>query len=59
MAAVGLAHLLASFLFGVRTIDPLAFAAAAAALLLIGAVAAFIPAYRAANVDPVAALREQ
>jgi putative ABC transport system permease protein len=59
VAAVGLAHLLASFLFGVRTIDPLAFAAAAVALLLIGAVAAFIPAYRAANVDPVAALREQ
>lgn len=59
IAAVVLTRVLASFLFGVRAIDPLAFAASAAALLLIGVAAAFIPAYRAASVDPVSALREQ
>jgi len=50
---------LTSFLFGVKPVDPLAFAAASAALLVIGVVAAFVPAWRAGMVDPALALREQ
>ncbi|MFL5574492.1 MAG: ADOP family duplicated permease [Gemmatimonadaceae bacterium] len=54
-----LARLLASFLFGVGTVDPLAVAAASAALLAVGLVAAFVPARRAGTVDPALVLREQ
>jgi predicted permease len=54
-----LARLLATFLFGVSTVDPLAFAAASAALLLIGIAAAAIPARRAGTVDPALVMREQ
>jgi predicted permease len=62
LGAVGtavLARLLASFLFGVSTVDPVAFAAASAMLLAIGVAAAFIPARRAGGVDPALVLREQ
>jgi predicted permease len=59
IGAAALTRLLASFLFGVSTVDPLAFAASSAALLAIGAVAAFIPARRAGTVDPALVLREQ
>ena len=52
-------RLLASFLFHVEATDPLAFAAASVALLVIGAAAAFVPARRAGTVDPALALREQ
>ena len=62
LGAVGTAALgrvLASFLFGVSSVDPLAFAAASAALLAIGVAAAFVPAWRAGSVDPANVLREQ
>jgi len=62
IGAVGtavLARLLASFLFGVSAVDPVAFAAASAALLAIGILAAFVPARRAGTVDPALVLREQ
>lgn len=57
--AAVLTRLLSSFLYGVSAIDPIAFAAAGAALLAVGAVAAFVPAWRAGMADPVIALREQ
>jgi ABC-type lipoprotein release transport system permease subunit len=50
---------LTSFLYGVSKVDPIAFAAASAALLLIGLAAAFVPARRAGTVDPALVLREQ
>jgi len=53
-----LARLLVSFLFGVSTVDPIAFLAASLALLLIGCAAAFVPAWRAGSVDPALVLRE-
>jgi predicted permease len=56
-AAVGLMRLMKSLLFGVSALDPLAFAAASAALVLAAALASFLPARRAAAVDPVEALR--
>jgi predicted lysophospholipase L1 biosynthesis ABC-type transport system permease subunit len=58
VAAAMLTRLLSSFLYGVSAIDPIAFAAAGAALLGIGIVAAFVPAWRAGMADPVIALRE-
>jgi predicted permease len=57
--AAGLTRLLSSFLYGVSAIDPIAFAAAGAALLGVGMLAAFVPAWRAGTTDPVIALREQ
>jgi ABC-type antimicrobial peptide transport system permease subunit len=57
--AVALARLLVSFLFGVSSVDPIAFLAASLALLLTGAAAAFIPARRAGTVDPARVLREE
>jgi predicted permease len=59
LGAVVLTRLLTSFLYGVSSVDPIAFAAASAALLVIGLVAAFIPARRAGTVDPAMVLREQ
>jgi predicted permease len=57
--AVILRGVLTSFLFGVSAVDPLAFGMASAALLLVGVVAAFVPAWRAGSVDPALVLREQ
>jgi predicted permease len=57
--ALALGGLLESFLFEVRTIDPLTFVLASALLLLVSAVASYVPARRAATVDPMAALRDE
>jgi putative ABC transport system permease protein len=57
-AALG-TRLLGAFLHNVSAIDPIAFAGATLALLAIGALAAFVPAYRAGTVDPAIVLREQ
>jgi len=53
-----LTRLLSSFLYGVRPIDPIAFVSAGAALLAVGTVAAFFPAWRAGMANPLIALRE-
>jgi len=58
IGTVLLARVLVSFLFGVSTVDPIAFIAASAALLLIGVAAALVPAWRAGTVDPAMVLRE-
>ena len=47
----------ASMLFGVEPSDPVALALAAVALCGVGLAAAYIPARRAAAVDPMTALR--
>lgn len=59
VAVAVLARLLASLLFGVGATDPVALAAAAAVLLLVGVTAALAPALRASRVDPATVLREQ
>jgi putative ABC transport system permease protein len=59
LAAVVLARMLTSFLFGVSAVDPASFAAATIVLLVIAMTAAFIPARRAGTVDPALVLREQ
>ena len=53
------ARFLKSFLFGVNTADPMALGAAALALIAISALASWIPARRAARVDPAGALRAE
>jgi len=51
------ARVLRSVLYGVTPVDPLVYAAAAAALLAVSLAAGWIPARRASSVDPVLALR--
>jgi ABC-type antimicrobial peptide transport system permease subunit len=50
-------HLMASQLYGVSAYDPLALAAATATLALCAGLAGFIPARRAASIEPMQALR--
>ena len=52
VGAAALTRLLSSLLFGVSAIDPVAFAAAAAALLAVGLLAALVPAWRAGTRRP-------
>jgi predicted permease len=56
-AALGLTRYLQSFLFGVRPTDPLTLTAVAALLVGVALIACYIPARRAAKVDPIVALR--
>jgi ABC-type antimicrobial peptide transport system permease subunit len=55
--ALWLAHFTRSFLFGVRPNDPIVLVAAGTLLLLVCALAAWLPASRAARIDPNTALR--
>jgi putative ABC transport system permease protein len=52
-------RLLSSFLYGVTTTDLPAFGSAAIALFLVALVATYLPARRAARVDPMTALRAE
>jgi putative ABC transport system permease protein len=59
IAALGLTRLLTSMLVGVAPTDPITFAGVAALFLLIAALSCWLPARRAAALDPTAALREK
>jgi putative ABC transport system permease protein len=56
--ALGLARVLSSLLFGVTAADPLTFLAVTVLVIAAGLAACYVPARRAARVDPIAALRE-
>ncbi len=53
------ARLFSGLLYGLSPADPFTVAAAAALLLVIAAVAALVPAFRAATIDPLSALRQE
>jgi putative ABC transport system permease protein len=57
--AYGLAHLVANLLRGVRSDDPLIFSAITAIIAVVALVASWLPARRAARIDPMVALRDE
>jgi len=57
--ALGLSSLLKSLLFGVFPQDPLTFVIVPVVLMSVGLAAAYVPARRAARLDPMQALRTQ
>jgi ABC-type antimicrobial peptide transport system permease subunit len=59
LGALGLTRYLASLVYGVRPFDPLTFLSVAMLLALVALAACYIPARRASNVDPLAALRNE
>jgi putative ABC transport system permease protein len=58
-ASIGLTHLMESMLYGVKPLDGVAITGAVAILLLCAALAGWLPARRAAGVDPMDALRSE
>jgi ABC-type antimicrobial peptide transport system permease subunit len=56
-ACAGVSRLLSSFLFGLSSLDPIAFFAVPAFLLAVALLASYVPARRACRVDPMVALR--
>jgi predicted permease len=59
VAAVALTRVMASLLFGVAPLDPLTYAAALAVILAAAALASYVPARRAAMIDPMETLRAE
>jgi predicted permease len=59
IASAAAAKAVASILFGILPSDPTAFGFTAAALAITGLAAAFVPARRAASIDPMRALRHE
>lgn len=57
--AVAASRSIRSLLFGISPLDPASFAGSAAFLLLVGVLAAAIPAARAVSIDPSSTLREE
>jgi ABC-type antimicrobial peptide transport system permease subunit len=57
LVAALLMQFLRSFLFGVSVLDPLTFCTVPAVMLLLAMFAAWIPARRAASIDPMETLR--
>jgi hypothetical protein len=59
LAAGAIARGIASLLYGVHAFDPATFIAVPVLMLVAAAVACFVPAWKAARIDPIRALRQQ
>jgi hypothetical protein len=59
VTALGLTRLLSDLLFGISPMDPIAFGATLATLVTVALAASYVPARRAARVNPVTALRAE
>jgi putative ABC transport system permease protein len=59
VASIGLTRVMSSYLVGVSATDPLTFAGVPVVLLGVAALASYLPARRAASIDPVRALHEE
>jgi predicted permease len=57
IGAFALGRVLSSLIYGVKSTDPATFLAVAAVLSMVALFASIIPAYRAAKVDPMVAVR--
>jgi ABC-type antimicrobial peptide transport system permease subunit len=57
--ALETSRFVASFLFGVRPLDPLSFGLSAAILTACALLAGYAPARRASRIDPMQALRHE
>jgi ABC-type antimicrobial peptide transport system permease subunit len=55
--ALAITRVMSAFLFGVGPTDPITYAAVSSALAGIALLATYLPAHRAARVDPIVALR--
>lgn len=56
-AALAFSHMMADYVYGIGAADPLTLALASLLLILVALLASYIPARRAAKVDPIVALR--
>lgn len=59
IASVALTRYLGAMLFGVTARDPATFVALAAVMSIVSALACYVPARRAARVDPLTAIRAE
>ena len=59
VGAYALTRLIASLLFGVTSADPLTFTAVAFLFMTVACLASYLPARRAAAVDPIIAMRAE
>jgi predicted permease len=58
-AAIAMGRLIASMLYGLKSYDPLTLTGSALLLAFVALAASWIPARRAANIDPIKALRHE
>ena len=59
VAAAGLGRLMSSVLFGVEPMDPASHVAAVGVIVAAAALASYVPARRAAKIDPIETLRAE
>jgi ABC-type lipoprotein release transport system permease subunit len=57
ITAAALGQLLRGFLFDVKAVDPITYSAVPLLMIALSLIAAWIPARRAAGVDPIKTLR--